>query len=102
MACECGRFRAGEKFVRGRDCATCWRRANPYRTDPNKPRPAPLVRQKFCLHLAERTEFRAGCGGWNCLHVCKSDVPAVFDHLGGVMEAVPGDDCQDCPGYVAR
>jgi hypothetical protein len=63
---------------------------------------APSGRVLQCVSLGERVEFRAGCGGWNCLHKCDSKRADVADHLGGIMEATPGDDCQDCPGYVAR
>jgi len=56
-----------------------------------------------CVSLGERIEFRAGCdSGWMCRHACTSSRPDVVAHLGGVSEAVPGDDCQTCPGYSAR
>lgn len=62
---------------------------------------APATRTTLCTSLGERIEYRAGCdSGWMCKHACNSTDPAVVEHLGGVMEAVPGSDCQDCPGYT--
>lgn len=56
-----------------------------------------------CVSLGERIEYQAGCSsGWMCRHACTSSRPDVLSHLGGVSEAVPGDDCQTCPGYAAR
>ena len=64
---------------------------------------ASATRTTLCTSLGERVEFRAGCdSGWMCRHTCTSTDPAVAEHLGGVMEAVPGSDCQDCPGYTPR
>lgn len=61
------------------------------------------MRSLPCVSLGERIEFRAGCStGWMCRHACTSSRPDVVAHLGGVSEAVPGDDCQTCPGYSAR
>lgn len=58
------------------------------------------ARTALCTSLGDRVEFRAGCdSGWMCRHRCNSTDPKVAEHLGGVMEAVPGDDCQTCPGY---
>lgn len=54
-----------------------------------------------CVDLGERIEVRAGCAsGWMCRHECRSRQRDVMEHLGEVPEAVPGDDCQDCPGFV--
>lgn len=54
-----------------------------------------------CVDLGERIEVRAGCAsGWMCRHECRSRQREVMEHLGEVPEAVPGDDCQDCPGFV--
>lgn len=53
-----------------------------------------------CLLLADRIDFNTGCSGWNCKHRCASDRDDVARHLGGIMETVPGDDCQDCPGFI--
>lgn len=56
-----------------------------------------------CVSLGERVEFRAGCSsGFMCQHACTSSRPDVVTHLGGVPLAVPGDDCQTCPGYFAK
>ncbi len=54
-----------------------------------------------CVDLGDRIEVRAGCAsGWMCRHECRSRQRDVMEHLGEVAEAVPGDDCQDCPGFV--
>ena len=54
-----------------------------------------------CVDLGEQIEVRAGCAsGWMCRHECRSRQSDVMEHLGEVPEAVPGDDCQDCPGFV--
>lgn len=56
-----------------------------------------------CVSLGKRVEFRAGCSsGFMCQHVCTLLRPDVVAHLGGVSLAVPGDDCQTCPGYAPR
>lgn len=49
--------------------------------------PEPEMRSR-CIHLEQRTEFRAGCSGWMCEHKCA---------LG--LKAVPGKECQTCPSY---
>jgi predicted GH43/DUF377 family glycosyl hydrolase len=45
-----------------------------------------------CLHLGERTEFREGCSGWSCRHLCQAGEPV----------AVPGGVCQTCPKWEAE
>lgn len=53
-----------------------------------------------CRLLGRRIEHRAGCrSGWACRHECGSDREDVRIHLGGVAQAVPGEDCRDCPGF---
>mgnify|MGYP006921322461 CR=1 FL=1 len=69
-------------------------------------RPRGAKRPVLCLHLAERVEHRAGCGGFSCMHKCglatsRDDVAL---HLGGLdangeYTTRPSEDCQDCPGY---
>lgn len=81
----------------------------PDQTFPEPPEPmqavavqsVPLPRPVRCVSLLTRVEERAGCGGWNCLHICGSTRGDVSDHLGGVMTSAPGGDCQDCPGYIS-
>lgn len=87
------------------DCIAC----NLYRTSPkhrhfwDTGEQLPPERPSVCSLLSERVEFRAGCdSGWMCRHTCTSTDPAVAEHLGGVMEAVPGSDCQTCNGYTPR
>jgi len=61
-------------------------------TDPPRPVSAFTPRPKLrphCLHLGRRVEYRPGCGGWKCRHVCEKGHP----------EAVPGGNCQTCPDY---
>lgn len=43
-------------------------------------------RRGLCLHLGQRTEFRAGCNGNLCKHNCEAGEPV----------AVPGGVCQTC------
>lgn len=54
-----------------------------------EPRSTQPQRQKKCIHLGIRTEYRAGCGGWNCLHKCEA----------GHGEVTPGGHCQTCSDY---
>jgi hypothetical protein len=50
------------------------------------PAPTASPRQgRRCLFLADRTEQKAGCGGYNCRHNCELGLPAV-----------PGAYCQTC------
>ena len=64
------------------------------------PAPSP-ARPLMCSMIGERIEFKSWCSnGWMCKHKCTSTRPDVSEHLGGIMEAVPGDDCQTCPGYI--
>ena len=61
----------------------------------SRPRPArPLV----CVS-AVRVEERAGCGGFNCRHECRSSDPAVASYLGELRTVIPADECQECPGF---
>ncbi len=53
--------------------------------------PGPAGRKPLCLHVGPRTEFRPGCGGWNCEHAC----------LAGHPVAVPGGVCQTCVDHAA-
>ena len=48
----------------------------------------PIARPNVCEFLQRRTEFKAGCGGWRCLHRCEKGLPAV-----------PGAYCQTCSQY---
>ena len=76
---------------------------------PPAGRPKSPARPRVCVY-AERTEHLAGCGGFNCRHLCtigirrpgSADAAAVRAHLGDSDVVLPSDECQDCPGYVAR
>lgn len=79
------------------------------RTGKKKPRQTGIKLSKGkCLFLGERVEFRAGCGGWNCLHECnkaKEGNVVVQKYLGLHPQheryvTKPGDECQDCPSHV--
>jgi hypothetical protein len=61
--------------------------ATPDRPGKAKPPRRPLR----CVHLGTRTEFRTGCGGWTCRHLCNV----------GHGEVRPGVECQTCPDYDA-
>ena len=93
--CTCNNFVPGQKFVRGRDCALCWRQANPIIPKGENAlakRVAvalSLVREYRCEYLLQRTEYKQGCGGMSCQHGCGRGLPAV-----------PGDYCQKCTAYV--
>ena len=55
--------------------------------------------RRWCIRIGQRVEFRADCPtGFMCRHECTSKRKDVAAHLGGVMQATPGDDCMDCPG----
>ena len=69
--------------------------------------PMPMKRTSLCASIGTREEHRAGCGGWNCAHVCQlaeSDAE-VAEHLGGVHPKLgvyittPSQECQNCPKY---
>lgn len=53
-----------------------------------------------CKSLGKRSEQLAGCGGWMCKHACDSTREDVAEFLGRIPLAVPGEDCQGCPGFV--
>lgn len=75
--------RPGEAFSEDQ-CRGCWLKA---RAGWPVQKGTPL--RARCLHLGKRTEFKAGCGGWRCVHECEAGEP----------QAVPGGNCQTCPKW---
>lgn len=56
-----------------------------------------IKRGRFCAHLGDRKEFRAGCAtGRGCRHEC------LLEEVTGMPEVIPNDDCEECDHYVAR
>lgn len=107
--CECGNARMGPKFTKDQ-CVRCWAKLN---SERHRKLYAKLKTKGFrvrtrrlpmkCAHLGERLEFLAGCqSGMRCRHRCDFllSLPVV-EHLSGVMECVPANDCQGCPGFTS-
>jgi hypoxanthine phosphoribosyltransferase len=66
-------------------------------------RPGPPAAPPFCASLGDRVEFRVDCpSGRGCRHDCVSARLDVRTRLGDPMQAVPAEDCVDCPGFAPR
>lgn len=84
FTCEHGNpVRPGEAFTLDQ-CRACWVQS--------VKGAQPKAFRGRCLHLGVRTEFRPGCGGWNCVHECEAGEPV----------AVPGGVCQSCPKWESE
>ncbi len=77
----------------GPSCRRCWLKAGgvPAKTPGGGTLTPPKPTRGKCLHLGVRTEFRPGCGGRLCKHVCEA----------GEAYAMPGGVCQTCPKWEA-
>jgi hypothetical protein len=64
---------------------------------PDRLTAPPQARPERCLHLGPRTEFKTGCGGFNCFHAC--ELGHTEDPMRGVGLVRPGGFCQTCPDY---
>jgi hypothetical protein len=60
-------------------------------------RPPPAARTARCEHLGRRAEFKAGCGGFRCLHAC--DKGHTEDPLLGIGLVRPAGFCQTCVDF---
>jgi hypothetical protein len=58
----------------------------------------PPARPERCLHLGPRTEFKTGCGGFNCFHQC--ELGHTEDPMRGVGLVRPGGFCQTCVDFT--